>query len=77
MKTYKQFTMLKVKVSFSMKHTGAKGKAVQTKVGDLFYVTNPEHMQCDGIKVDRTNRATLNSGYLLDQEKIELLFDVI
>lgn len=71
-----QFSKLVAKVAFQMKFEGAKGRAVNVKIGDIFMVTNPRHMQDKGIKIDRKNKATLNSGYMLDLAQVEQLFDL-
>lgn len=69
-----QFSKLVAKAAFQMKFEGAKGRAVNVKVGDIFLVTNPRHMQDNGIKIDRKNKATINSGYMLPLAQIEQLF---
>lgn len=72
----KQFTKLIAKTPFTMKNPNAKGRAVSVNIGDIFVVTNPEHMQSDGIKIDRKNKALINSGYLLPLESVNNLFTV-
>jgi hypothetical protein len=73
---YKQFTVLKVKKSFSMRNNN-KGRLINALVGDLFYVTNPEYAQVDCVMVDRKSKAKINSGYLLAKDDIVSLFDVV
>jgi hypothetical protein len=69
-----QFSRLTAKVAFQMKFDGSRGRAVNVKVGDVFLVTNPKHDQTRGIKIDRKNKAGINSGYLLTLEQIQTLF---
>lgn len=71
-----QFTKLVAKQEFQMKLTGARGRAVQVKTGDIFVVTNPRHMQDKGIKVARAKLARINEGYMLSLEQVEQLFNV-
>ena len=71
-----QFSTLIAKVAFQMKFEGAKGRAVNVKVGDVFLVTNPHHMQENGIKIDRKNKASINSGYMLPLEQVTALFNI-
>lgn len=73
---FKQFTELQAKVDFSMKLEG-RGRACIVKAGDKFLVTNPCHMQDNGIKVARAKTARLNEGYMLAAEQIEQLFNVV
>lgn len=70
---FKQFTNLIAKQQFSMKLEG-KGRPCVVKVGDVFTVTNPCHMQHNGIKVMRAKGARLNEGYMLSIEHINQLF---
>lgn len=70
-----QFTNLVAKQAFSLKLEG-KGRPCVVKVGDVFTVTNPCHMQDKGIKVMRAKTARLNEGYLLSIEHINNLFSV-
>lgn len=71
-----QFSTLVAKVAFQMKLDGARGRSVNVKIGDVFMVTNPRHMQDNGIKIDRKNKASINSGYMLDLAQVEQLFDL-
>ena len=71
-----QFSKLIAKVAFQMKFEGAKGRAVNVKIGDVFLVTNPRHMQENGIKIDRKNKACINSGYMLPLEQVKALFNI-
>jgi hypothetical protein len=71
-----QFSNLVAKVEFSMKLEGP-GRACKVKVGDVFTVTNPKHMQDKGIKIMRAKTARLNEGYMLSCEQINQLFEVV
>ena len=73
---FEQFTDLVAKQAFSMKFEG-KGRACNVKIGDVFTVTNPCHMQTNGIKVMRRKTARLNEGYMLSLSQIDNLFSVI
>lgn len=68
-----QFTELTARVDFTMKQL--KGRPINVKIGDKFLVTNPNHNHnSEGIKIDRKQRAKLNSGYLLTIEQVNLVF---
>ncbi len=71
----KQFSSLIVKTPFTAKFEG-KGRPIAGKIGDIFVVTNPAHMQDAGIKVDRSKRATINSGFMLTVEQVATLFTI-
>lgn len=71
-----QFTTLTVKQAFSMKSEGAKGRAVQAKVGDRFTITSPSYANKETVKVAREKGATLNVGYLFPMNLIETYFEV-
>lgn len=71
----KQFTELVAKLDFSMKIAG-RGRPCHVKSGDIFVVTNPEHMQDKGLKIARRKTAVLNQGYLLEPAQVMELFDV-
>lgn len=71
-----QFSTLVAKTAFSMKLAGSRGRAVNVKIGDVFLVTNPRHMQEIGIKIDRKNKASINSGYMLSLEQVNALFNI-
>lgn len=72
---FNQFTNLVAKQQFSMKLEG-RGRACIVKEGDVFTVTNPPHMQNNGIKIMRAKTAKLNQGYLLPLDQINALFNV-
>jgi hypothetical protein len=67
-----QFSRITAKANFTMKTEGKRN--INVKIGDVFLVTNPKHMQDVGIKIDRKNRAHINSGYLMLLNDIEQLF---
>jgi hypothetical protein len=68
-----QWTRLKAKVSFKFK--GNSVRTINVKIGDCFVVTNPVHMQHQGIKIQRSNKAYLNCGDLFTIDQIEQLFE--
>jgi hypothetical protein len=70
-----QWTRLKAKVDFKFK--GNSVRVINVKVGNYFLVTNPKHMQHNGIKIQRSNKAYLNCGDLFTVEQIEQLFEEI
>lgn len=74
--TIPQFTKLVAKQSFQIKYQGFPGRPVNVKVGDVFTVTNPEHMQEKGIKLDRKKTARLCSGHPFTSEQINHYFIV-
>lgn len=71
----KQGTTLEATQLFNMKPEA--GRKITVKPGDLFSVTNPEHMQHLGIKIARYKTARLNEGYLLECDQIGQLFKAI
>lgn len=71
-----QFTTLTVKQAFSMKSEGAKGRAVQAKIGDRFVVTSPNYANKENAKIAREKGAILNVGYLFPISLISTYFEV-
>ena len=73
----KQGQDLIAKQAFTMKTPGSRGRAVSVKVGDKFVVTSPTHSNKTRCMIDRTKKAKINSGYMLDFEDITLFFDEV
>lgn len=73
---FAQFTKLQANTAFQMKFDGP-GRACSVKIGDMFLVTNPRHMQDKGIKIARAKKARLNEGYMLTIEQVKSLFSVV
>ena len=71
----KQFTNIVCKQAFTMRYEG-KGRSCNVKIGDVFTITNPCHMQDKGIKIMRAKNARLNEGYLLSASQIVDLFTI-
>lgn len=70
---FPQFSELTAKVSFTLQYKG-EGRAINVKIGDIFFVTNPSYRQSEGIKIARKKGAFSNQGYALTKEQIEQLF---
>lgn len=73
----KQSTILKAKQAFSMRAAGARGRAVQVKVGDRFIITTSSVWNLSNPpKIMREAGAMLGCGYNMDIETINQLFTV-
>ena len=73
----KQGTLLEAKRDFAFRNNN-KGRPVQVKEGDRFWVTNTEvnQQQIGCILIDRQNKGHMSQGWPVSFEQVEELFDI-
>lgn len=59
---------------FSFKNQGARGRAVQVKIGQQFWVTNPTYQHKEYIMVQRAGKGHINTGYAFSVEDFSKFF---
>ncbi len=76
MKTYKQCTLLEAIAGAVLNMPGAKGRKPTIKIGDKFWVTNPEHDQraTGSIMIQRNGRGHINTGWRLWPADMKAIF---
>lgn len=75
--TYKQGTILQAKQAFTMKAPGARGRAVNVKLGDKFWITSATYNNKDSAFIDRQGKGVISHGYKLDLSDLENLFNMV
>lgn len=75
--TYKQGDTLVAKKAFTMKVPGTRGRPVNVKVGDKFWITSTTYSNTSHCQIDRLNKGSICNGYYISNECIEELFEVV
>lgn len=73
----KQGQELIAKVAFTMKFEGKRGRPVNVKIGDRFWVTTTDYSNKTHAKIDRYGKGFISHGYCLSLEQISQLFEEV
>lgn len=71
----KQCTQLIAKVDFSVNK--GRGRPLQVKAGDVFWVTSPAHENAESFKFNRKGKGSIGDGPWLPIKYLDELFDII
>lgn len=72
----KQCAQLIAKSDFSVKAQG-RGRPMQVKTGDRFWVTSPTYQNEESFKFNRKGKGSIGDGPWLPIEYLTELFDIV